>query len=92
LVLPLEELSLTECNQFWGSRKNQISAYEKFKVLAVTGGIPRYLEVIATKYSAEENIKRLCFIKEGFLFNEFEKIFHGLFVRCSKIYRKSYFV
>jgi hypothetical protein len=44
LRLLLQELSLPECNAFWGDQKEKISAYEKFKVLSVTGGIPRYLE------------------------------------------------
>src|SRR5438128_884718 len=46
LELTLHELSLFECNEFWGERKEQISAYEKFKILSLTGGIPRYLEII----------------------------------------------
>jgi hypothetical protein len=34
---------------------------EKLRLLAVTGGVPRYLEQIDPKSSAEENIRRLCF-------------------------------
>ena len=34
------------------------------KVLAVTGGVPRYLEEINPKLTAEENIYRLCY-REG---------------------------
>jgi hypothetical protein len=40
-TLTLEELPLSDCNRFWPS---DISAYEKFKLLSVTGGIPKYLE------------------------------------------------
>ena len=63
LTLTLRELTLIECNQFW---PRGVSAYEKFKILSVTGGVPKYLEEINTKQSAEENIKRLCFTEGGF--------------------------
>ncbi len=88
LPLTLEELTLPECNEFWSIQKDNISAYEKFKVLAVTGGVPRYLEIISSRYTAEENIKRLCFVKSGFLYKEFDKIFHDLFGKRSEIYKE----
>ena len=88
LILTLNELSLHDCNKFWGASSEQWSAYEKFKALSVTGGVPRYLEILSPQLSAEENIKRLCFIQEGFLFNEFEQIFHDLFARRSDTYKE----
>lgn len=88
LDLTLEELSLVECQQFWGSQKNQVSAYDKFKTLSVTGGVPRYLEEIQPKQSAEDNLNRLCFQKEGFLVSEFERIFSDLFSRREDSFKK----
>src|SRR3990167_3938856 len=88
LILTLNELSLHDCNKIWGASSEQWSAYEKFKALSVTGGVPRYLEILSPQLSAEENIKRLCFIQEGFLFNEFEQIFHDLFARRSDTYKE----
>lgn len=85
LTLTLDELSLKECNQFW---PKNVSYYEKLKVLSVTGGIPKYLEEIDPKTSAEENIRRLCFSKGGMLVNEFDKIFSDLFMRKSAYYKK----
>ncbi len=87
-TLTLEELSLAECNEFWSPNQNKISAYEKLKVLSVTGGVPRYLEEIQARQSAEENIKRLCFKREGFLFDEFEQIFSDLFSKRSEKYKE----
>lgn len=75
----LDELPLDVCNQFWGTKRNLIAPYEKFKVLGVTGGIPRYLEEILPDLTAEENIKRLGFEKGGILFTEFNNIFSDLF-------------
>lgn len=88
LKLNLKELPLTACNDFFGKYKNNISAFEKFKILSVTGGIPQYLEHILPRYSAEENIKKMCFIKEGVLFDEFKYIFHDLFATKSGLYQE----
>lgn len=87
-TLTLEEISLNDCTLFWGASSKRISAYEKLKILSVTGGIPKYLEEIDFKLSAEENIKNLCFKKGGFLVNEFNNIFSDLFLRESALYQE----
>lgn len=84
-TLTLEELPLSDCKQFW---PKNISAFEKLKVLAVTGGVPKYLEEINTKVSAEENIKQLCFTRGAILVEEFRQIFSDLFLRDSLFYKK----
>src|SRR3990167_2617326 len=81
LNLTLEELPLSDCNYFWLDAGDNISAYEKFKVLSVTGGIPKYLEEIQLSLSAEANIKNLCFDRSGLLFNEFDQIFTDIFFK-----------
>ncbi|MDF3034409.1 MAG: hypothetical protein K0R76_1363 [Alphaproteobacteria bacterium] len=86
LVLTLEELSMSESLALLGKQSRTLSPFELFKVLSVTGGVPRYLETVLLKYSAEENIKRLCFTKGGILFREFDQIFHDLFSTRSSIY------
>ncbi len=83
----LEELSIAECGEFWGAQKSKISAHEKFKMLAVTGGIPKYLEEIIPTQSVEDNIHRLCFQSKGFLFREFDHIFSDLFSKRAQTYR-----
>lgn len=87
LDLILEELSLHECNEFWNSEQDRVSAFEKLKVLSALGGVPRYLEEMIPSQSAETNIQRLCFRREGFLFDEFERIFSDLFSTRSAIYK-----
>lgn len=83
----LEELPLHECNQFWNHEQNKVSAFDKLKVLSVTGGVPRYLEEIIPNQSAETNIQKLCFRKESFLLvslNEFSPIYsqkEALFIK-----------
>jgi len=87
LSLTLIELPLSDCVKFWGKEENHVSAYEKLKLLSVTGGVPRYLEAIDPKLSAETNIQQLCFRNYGILFNEFEKIFSDLFSKRSTLYK-----
>jgi AAA+ ATPase superfamily predicted ATPase len=86
--ITLGELPLAECNKFWGKLGDHISAQEKFKVLAVIGGVPRYLEEIKPSKTAEQNIKDLCFAPSGALVNEFNNIFSDLFSKRSGTYKK----
>ena len=86
--LVLEELPLIDCLKFWRKTKERLSPYEFFKVLSVTGGVPKYLEEILPEQSAETNIQRLCFKPQGLLFREFEQIFSDLFSRRSALYKK----
>ena len=86
-TMSLEELPLRDCSKFWNTVGARVSPYEKFKILSVTGGVPRYLEEVEPNQSAEYNIKQLCFKKGGFLTNEFEKVFSDLFSRRSNVYR-----
>ena len=77
----LEEIPLKMCNAFWSPKESGITAYEKFKVLSITGGVPFYLERIKPQLSAEQNIRELCFTKGGLLVREFDEIFSDLFSR-----------
>ncbi len=84
----LQPLALHECEQFWGRSAPRISTTEKLRFLAVTGGIPRYLEELNPKQTAEQNIARLCFHPSGMLFNEFDSIFRDIFNRKAPTYRE----
>lgn len=88
LELTLKELPLSDCMKFWGTSSAQVSSYEKFKMLAVTGGIPLYLEHIRPDLSAEKNITALCFRETGLLYREFDKIFSDLFSKRNALYKK----
>lgn len=88
LELMLQELPLRDCVAFWGKNQERISSHEKFKILCVVGGVPRYLEEIKPSLSAEENIRLLCFVEGGILVHEFDHIFSDLFSRRAPIYKK----
>ena len=88
LELTLDELPLDICNLFWEKKANLVSSFEKFKILSVTGGVPRYLEEIDPDLSAEENILNLGFKKGGLLVEEFDRIFSDLFSKRSLRYKQ----
>lgn len=82
LVLP--ELSLHDCGAFWGGRADMVEAGEKFDILSVTGGVPKYLEDIDPSLSVTENVRRLCFLPEGSLFRDFDETFADVFGKTAK--------
>lgn len=88
LVIQLRELSVPESNELLSQLGFRGDAYERFKILSVTGGVPRYLEEIKPDRLADENIKDLCFSKEGILFREFKAIFNDIFSKRSESYKK----
>lgn len=86
--LKLEELPLQDCINFWNKLSMNVSAYEKLKILAITGGIPKYLEEIDPRLSAEDNIRNLCFINGALLVDEFKQIFNTLFLHNTEMYKR----
>lgn len=88
LYLELTDLSLEKSKEFLRLKKFRGSDLDFFKILCVTGGVPWYLEQIKAGASADENIKRLCFEKEGVLVTEFNRIFNDLFSKRGEIYKK----
>lgn len=87
LTIDLKELKAHECNQLLKEVGFRGSAYEKLKILSVTGGIPRYLEEIKSDRLADENIKNMCFQEKGILFREFKDIFIDIFSKRSELYQ-----
>jgi AAA+ ATPase superfamily predicted ATPase len=88
LTITLKELSFFESLDFlrqWGIKGSPL---ELLSLLSVTGGIPWYLEQLSPHLLANDNIKRLCFIPEGLLFNEFDRIFNDLFEQKNTVYMK----
>jgi len=81
LVVP--ELPIADCVGFWRGKAARISSREILDVLSVTGGIPRYLEEIDPSLSADENIRRICFTPEGYLFREFNELFNDIVSRSA---------
>ncbi len=87
LIIDLPCLSLSECAEFLHIIGFKGSPYDVYKLLAVTGGVPWYLEQIFSSEMADANIKRLCFSKGGLLTTEFDRIFHDLFHNRGPLYK-----
>lgn len=85
LNLTLKELDLRQSFSF--IKNTKISIYEKLKILAVTGGIPRYLELIDPQLPAHENIKNLLFVPGAPLLYEYDRIFNDIFGKKSELYK-----
>lgn len=77
LIVP--ELPLRDCVNFWGTVRERAAPREILDVLSVTGGVPRYLEEVDPSLSADENIKRMCFHPNGYLYKDFNDIFTTVF-------------
>ena len=84
----VRELPLSQCKAFWGTAASRLAPSEIIDVLSVTGGIPRYLEEVNPGLSANENIKRMCFERDGVLFGDFKAIFSQVFGEESVLKQK----
>ena len=88
LYMELMELSISQCREFLRLQGFKGSDLDVFKILCVTGGVPWYLEQIQPQLNADENIKRLCFKRNGLLVHEFDRIFNDLFSSRGEVYKK----
>lgn len=74
LVIELQEILLQD---FISIFPEKMESEEKFKYLCAFGCIPKYYDYVDFKLSFSENIKNLAFSRDGYLFNEFDNVFHG---------------
>ncbi len=88
LHMTIEELPLNDCYKFWKNKENNLSTFEILKVLSVTGGVPRYLELINPSISAEDNIRNLCLNVNSALYDEFKYIFSDIYGKRSAMYQQ----
>lgn len=88
LDLIVRELPLRDCARFWGKALARVSPREVLDVLAVTGGVPRYLEELDPSLSADDNIGRMCFSPNGYLFRDFNDVFTSVFGANAPVKRK----
>lgn len=59
--------------------KGKRSLHEILKYMLVFGGVPKYFELIDIKESFNKNIEHLAFNRNGYIFNDYEKIFYSQF-------------
>lgn len=61
--LTLEELSISESNQFWAGAASHISAYEKLKILSVTGAYQDILRKLKPTFRLKKTSNRCALSK-----------------------------
>ncbi len=74
--LLLQPLDLEETRLLF---QNKRSSAEILKYSMIFGGIPKYIEEINLNRSLRQNMQRLCFEANGYMVDEFEKIFYSQF-------------
>ncbi|MGL4631618.1 MAG: AAA family ATPase [Leadbetterella sp.] len=71
--------NLQETEEFLKSKSIYLDRYQITQLYMTTGGIPHYLKEIERGESVSQAINRLCFTKDGLLFNEYDVLFEALF-------------
>jgi AAA+ ATPase superfamily predicted ATPase len=77
--LPLQPFTLLETEQFLTARNIKANRYQAVQTYMALGGIPYYLDLLKPNQSIPQNIDRLCFDVNGFLRDEFERLYKSLF-------------
>ncbi|MDR1779722.1 MAG: ATP-binding protein [Tannerella sp.] len=78
-IMPLEQFSLRECEDFFKSRKIVLGRREIVESYMIFGGIPFYINMFDGSLSLAQNVDKLCFSKNGALRNEFSNLYASLF-------------
>ena len=71
--------SVAETAAYLRSRKIVLDQYQILQLYMAIGGIPHYLKEVEKGESATQVIDKLCFSKDGFLYNEFNNLYAALF-------------
>lgn len=80
----LQPFTLHECEEFFNAKSAGFDRYQIILLYMVMGGIPFYLDQVDTGLSADQNIDRLCFTKDGLLRSEFDNLYHSLFQKAER--------
>ncbi|MFH1652911.1 MAG: ATP-binding protein [Pseudomonadota bacterium] len=78
-VVLLRPLDLSETRAYLEDRNIKCDEKQILELYMVLGGIPYYLNQVEKGFSAAQNVNRICFRKNGILYDEFSKLFSSLF-------------
>ncbi len=76
LEINVKQLQLPEIKNVFQPKRSLWDVVELYMAL---GGVPQYLEMVDPSRSVRANLERLCFLRNGYLVNEFERIFASHF-------------
>ncbi|MEM6395451.1 MAG: ATP-binding protein [Bacteroidota bacterium] len=80
-LIQLKPFSLTETKAFCESKKINLSPFQILQIYMAIGGVPMYLNQLKSGLSAVQNIQLLCFDRQGYLRDEFDRLFASLFFK-----------
>lgn len=75
----LYPFTLAETEEYCQARQINLSRFHLLQIYMVMGGVPMYLEQLKTGLSAVQNIQNICFDSDGYLYDEFDRLFSSLF-------------
>lgn len=75
----LEPFTLIEVEKLLQARGVQLDRKQLITLYMAMGGIPKYLNLIKPGMSTAQMLNEFCFKSQGFLFQEFPKLFKSLF-------------
>lgn len=80
----MQPFTLYETELFLKSRGVHLNHYQIIQLYMAMGGIPQYLEMAKPGKSAAQMIDEACFQKNGFLYDEFNELYHALFYQADR--------
>ena len=81
-IMHLQPFNLKQSHEFLKARGCKYSMKQALEVYLTTGGVPLYLEMIKPNLSVRQNIQIMCFSQNGYLKEEFNRIFSALFSKA----------
>ncbi len=78
-LMEIQPFTLAETEEFLQLRGIPLSRYHIVQLYLTMGGIPMYLDQVKPGLSAVQNIQAICFQRNGYLRNEFDRLFGSLF-------------
>ena len=79
----LRPYNLRESEQFLAKRGIHLKPKQILDIYMIFGGIPYYLKQIEKGKSPLQLVNKICFQKDGFLYDEFDRLFHSLFEKAA---------
>jgi uncharacterized protein len=71
--------TLHEAAKYLEALHVNMQRYHLLQIYMVMGGIPHYLKEVKKGESATQAIDRICFAKDGLLYDEFKNLYYSLF-------------
>jgi uncharacterized protein len=75
----LYPFTLAETEEYCQARQINLSRFHLLQIYMVMGGVPMYLEQLKAGFSGVQNIQNVCFDSDGYLYDEFDRLFASLF-------------